>query len=115
NHSLKIDCEVCMQHNQEKWEGIYPRSELTRLAGVTEEQSYNPAGHSEAEIVLVDDIAMQSTLPIKIIGNQPIPQTPALLFTGLLHIPPNKAIAMVVFAHPWTALLLCISGITCLS
>src|SRR5205807_10450741 len=41
-------------------------------------QSYNPAEYPEAEIVPVDDIAMQSTLPTKIVGNQPIPQTPAL-------------------------------------
>ncbi len=38
-----------------------------------------------------------------------------LVFTGLLHIPPDKVLAMIVFAHPWTALLMSISGMACLS
>lgn len=38
-----------------------------------------------------------------------------LVFAGLLHLPADKVIAMIVFAHPWSALLLCISGMACLS
>jgi len=37
-----------------------------------------------------------------------------LIYTGLLHIPSDKVLALIVFAHPFSALLLCIAGITSL-
>jgi uncharacterized protein (TIRG00374 family) len=37
-----------------------------------------------------------------------------LVFGGLLRLPPNKVIAMFIFSHPWTALLMCMSGLICL-
>ncbi len=38
-----------------------------------------------------------------------------LVFTGLLHLPADKVLAMVIFAHPWSALLMCTTGMACLS
>ena len=38
-----------------------------------------------------------------------------LIYSGLLHIPADKVLALILFAHPFTALLLCITGLTCLS
>lgn len=38
-----------------------------------------------------------------------------LIFTGLLHFAPDKVIAMAVFFHPWSGLLMCLMGMTCLS
>jgi uncharacterized protein (TIRG00374 family) len=38
-----------------------------------------------------------------------------LVFTGLLHLPASQVIAMIVFAHPWSALLMCTTGMACLS
>jgi uncharacterized protein (TIRG00374 family) len=37
-----------------------------------------------------------------------------LVFTGLLHLPADKVIAMFLFSHPWAALLMCIAGLTSL-
>ena len=37
-----------------------------------------------------------------------------LVFAGLLRLPANKVIAMFIFSHPWTALLMCTSGLICL-
>ncbi|HLW03670.1 MAG TPA: lysylphosphatidylglycerol synthase transmembrane domain-containing protein [Ktedonobacterales bacterium] len=37
-----------------------------------------------------------------------------LVFGGLLHLPPGDVIAMFLFSHPWAALLMCASGMTCL-
>jgi uncharacterized protein (TIRG00374 family) len=37
-----------------------------------------------------------------------------LVFTGLLHLPADKVIAMFLFSHPWAALLMCVSGLICL-
>jgi uncharacterized protein (TIRG00374 family) len=37
-----------------------------------------------------------------------------LVFAGLLHLPLNQVTTMLIFSHPWTALLMCISGIICL-
>jgi uncharacterized protein (TIRG00374 family) len=37
-----------------------------------------------------------------------------LVFAGLLGLPPNKVIAMFIFSHPWTALLMCTAGLICL-
>jgi uncharacterized protein (TIRG00374 family) len=37
-----------------------------------------------------------------------------LVFGGLLHLPPNKVIAMFIFSHPWAALLMCATGLICL-
>jgi len=38
-----------------------------------------------------------------------------LVFGGLLHLPLNKVIAMFVFSHPWAALIMSTTGLTCLS
>lgn len=38
-----------------------------------------------------------------------------LIFTGLLHFAPDKVIAMAVFFHPWSGLLMCAMGMACLS
>ena len=38
-----------------------------------------------------------------------------LVFTGLLHLPPDKVLAMFVFSHPFSALLLSATGLSCLS
>ena len=38
-----------------------------------------------------------------------------LIFTGLLHFAPDKVIAMAVFFHPWSGLLMCVMGMACLS
>ncbi|MDQ2903992.1 MAG: flippase-like domain-containing protein [Chloroflexota bacterium] len=38
-----------------------------------------------------------------------------LVFSGLLHLPPEKVTAMFLFSHPWAALLMCVSGMICLS
>ena len=34
-----------------------------------------------------------------------------LVFTGLLRLPPSKVTAMIIFSHPWAALLMCTAGI----
>jgi uncharacterized protein (TIRG00374 family) len=34
-----------------------------------------------------------------------------LVFGGLLRLPPNKVVAMLVFSHPWAALLMCTAGL----
>jgi uncharacterized protein (TIRG00374 family) len=38
-----------------------------------------------------------------------------LVFTGLLHLPADKVTAMFVFSHPWAAMLMCTTGMACLS
>lgn len=38
-----------------------------------------------------------------------------LIFTGLLHLAPEQVIAMDVFFHPWSGLLMCVMGMACLS
>ena len=38
-----------------------------------------------------------------------------LIFSGLLHIPPESVTAMVVLFHPWSGLLMCGMGMGCLS
>src|SRR6266852_3020751 len=38
-----------------------------------------------------------------------------LVFGGLLHLPPFQVTAMFIFSHPWAALLMCVTGLTCLS
>ncbi|HEY6287710.1 MAG TPA: lysylphosphatidylglycerol synthase transmembrane domain-containing protein, partial [Ktedonobacteraceae bacterium] len=38
-----------------------------------------------------------------------------LVFSGLLHIPATQVTAMFVFSHPWAAVLMCTTGIICLS
>jgi len=38
-----------------------------------------------------------------------------LVFAELLHLPANNVIALFVFFHPWTALIMSTIGITCLS
>ncbi len=38
-----------------------------------------------------------------------------LVFAGLLHIPPTQVTAMFVFSHPWAAVLMCTTGLVCLS
>ncbi len=38
-----------------------------------------------------------------------------LVFAGLLHLPADKVTAMFVFSHPWAALLMCVTGMVCLS
>jgi len=38
-----------------------------------------------------------------------------LVFSGLLHIPATQVTAMFVFSHPWAAVLMCTSGLICLS
>src|SRR6266702_4381326 len=37
-----------------------------------------------------------------------------LVFGGLLHLPPDKVIAMFIFSHPWAAVLMCTAGLVCL-
>jgi uncharacterized protein (TIRG00374 family) len=38
-----------------------------------------------------------------------------LVFAGLLHLPPTQVTAMFVFSHPWAAVLMCTTGLICLS
>ncbi len=38
-----------------------------------------------------------------------------LVFAGLLHLQRNTVLAMFVFSHPWAALLMCTTGLACLS
>ena len=38
-----------------------------------------------------------------------------LVFSGLLHIPAMQVTAMFVFSHPWAAVLMCTTGLICLS
>jgi uncharacterized protein (TIRG00374 family) len=38
-----------------------------------------------------------------------------LVFFGLLHINEHNVTAMFIFSHPWAALLMCVSGMACLS
>jgi uncharacterized protein (TIRG00374 family) len=38
-----------------------------------------------------------------------------LVFAGLLHLPANQVTAMFFFSHPWAALLMCTTGLACLS
>src|SRR5439155_3281681 len=38
-----------------------------------------------------------------------------LVFAGLLHIPAPQVTAMFVFSHPWAAVLMCTTGLICLS
>ncbi len=38
-----------------------------------------------------------------------------LVFGGLLHLPANQVTAMFFFSHPWAALLMCTTGLACLS
>lgn len=38
-----------------------------------------------------------------------------LVFGGLLHIPSTEVTAMFVFSHPWAAVLMCATGLICLS
>ena len=38
-----------------------------------------------------------------------------LIFSGILHIPPESVTAMVVLFHPWSGLLMCGMGMGCLS
>jgi uncharacterized protein (TIRG00374 family) len=38
-----------------------------------------------------------------------------LVFAELLHLPANSVIAMFIFSHPWTALIMSTTGIACLS
>ncbi len=38
-----------------------------------------------------------------------------LVFGGLLHIPAPQVTAMFVFSHPWAAVLMCTTGLICLS
>jgi len=38
-----------------------------------------------------------------------------LVFSGLLHLPADKVTAMFVFSHPWAALIMCVTGMVCLS
>jgi len=38
-----------------------------------------------------------------------------LVFSGLLHLPPDKVTAMFVFSHPWSALLMTVTAMICLS
>lgn len=38
-----------------------------------------------------------------------------LVFAGLLHIPATQVTAMFVFSHPWAAVLMCTTGLICLS
>jgi uncharacterized protein (TIRG00374 family) len=38
-----------------------------------------------------------------------------LIFTGLLHLAPEQVIAMAVFFHPWSGLLMCVMGMASLS
>lgn len=38
-----------------------------------------------------------------------------LVFAGLLHLPADKVTAMFVFSHPWSALLMTVTALLCLS
>ncbi|HVB73903.1 MAG TPA: lysylphosphatidylglycerol synthase transmembrane domain-containing protein [Ktedonobacteraceae bacterium] len=38
-----------------------------------------------------------------------------LVFSGLLHLPADKVTAMFVFSHPWSALLMTVTAMICLS
>jgi uncharacterized protein (TIRG00374 family) len=38
-----------------------------------------------------------------------------LVFAGLLHLPAFQVTAMFFFSHPWAALLMCVTGLACLS
>jgi uncharacterized protein (TIRG00374 family) len=38
-----------------------------------------------------------------------------LVFNGLLHLPANDVTAMFIFSHPWAALIMCVTGMACLS
>ena len=38
-----------------------------------------------------------------------------LVFSGLLHIQATQVTAMFVFSHPWAAVLMCTTGLICLS
>lgn len=38
-----------------------------------------------------------------------------LVFGGLLHLPAVQVTAMFVFSHPWAALLMCTTGLACMS
>lgn len=38
-----------------------------------------------------------------------------LIFTGLLRIPSQSVIAMAIFFHPWSGLLMCFMGMVCLA
>jgi uncharacterized membrane protein YbhN (UPF0104 family) len=38
-----------------------------------------------------------------------------LVFHGLLNLPANQVTAMFFFSHPWAALLMCATGLACLS
>jgi len=38
-----------------------------------------------------------------------------LVFTGLLHLSKSDVFSMFVFSHPWAALLMCSTGLACLS
>ncbi len=38
-----------------------------------------------------------------------------LVFAGLLHIPTTQVTAMFFFSHPWAAVLMCTTGLICLS
>ena len=38
-----------------------------------------------------------------------------LVFHGLLNLPPNEVTAMFFFSHPWAAVLMCATGLACLS
>jgi uncharacterized protein (TIRG00374 family) len=38
-----------------------------------------------------------------------------LVFGGLLHVPATQVTAMFVFSHPWAAVLMCTTGLICLS
>jgi uncharacterized membrane protein YbhN (UPF0104 family) len=38
-----------------------------------------------------------------------------LVFAGLLHLRPDKVLAMFFFSHPWAALIMTTTGIVCLS
>ncbi len=38
-----------------------------------------------------------------------------LVFGGLLHLPAAQITAMFVFSHPWAALLMCTTGLACMS
>jgi uncharacterized protein (TIRG00374 family) len=38
-----------------------------------------------------------------------------LIFGGLMHVPADKVIAMMLSFHLWTGLMMCVTGLTCLS
>ena len=47
------------------------------------------------------------TLPGQLGSNEAVG---LLVFTGLLHLSPNKVFAMFIFSHTWAALLMCVAG-----